>query len=234
MSVRKTVRFYYSVGSRYSYLASTQMAKLECETGCEVVWCPLHSVDLYRLRGASPFEGKPVSGQYDWDYRRLDAERWADYYGVPYKEPRGAVDFDPRSLARACVAADTLGAVRPYSESLFSAIFVESLPEIGMEQCVKRAETLGLPREDFARELGSPETERRLAEKAEEACSVGPSGCPPSSSTAGPTGATIDWSCCATILTRRPSYSSGNFRPGSPASQRGSPRRRMACAGLLI
>jgi 2-hydroxychromene-2-carboxylate isomerase len=84
MSARKTVRSYYAVGSRYSYLASTQMATLERQTGCEVVWRPLHSADLYALRGASPFEGRPVSGQYDWDYRRLDAERWADYYGVPY------------------------------------------------------------------------------------------------------------------------------------------------------
>lgn len=178
MSACKTVRFYYSVGSRYSYLASTQMAKLQRQTGCEVVWRPLHSVDLYALRGASPFEGRPVSGQYDWDYRRLDAERWADYYGVPYEEPRGAVDFDPRLLARACVAADTLGAVRPYSGSLFSAIFVESLPEIGTEQCVERAETLGLPGGDFARELGSLGMERRLTETAEEASSAGAFGVP--------------------------------------------------------
>jgi 2-hydroxychromene-2-carboxylate isomerase len=178
MSACKTVRFYYSVGSRYSYLASTQMAKLQRQTGCEVVWRPLHSVDLYALRGASPFEGRPVSGQYDWDYRRLDAERWADYYGVSYEEPRGAVDFDPRLLARACVAADSLGAVRSYSGSLFSAIFVESLPEIGTEQCVERAETLGLPGGDFARELGSLGMERRLAETAEEASSAGAFGVP--------------------------------------------------------
>ena len=101
MGERKTVRFYYSVGSRYSYLASTQVEKLERETGCQVLWRPLYSVDLYELRGVSPFEGEPVSGQYDWDYRRYDAESWAEYYGVPYKEPRGAVEFDPRLLARA-------------------------------------------------------------------------------------------------------------------------------------
>src|SRR5918997_2888630 len=140
-------RFYYSVGGRYSYLASTQMAKFD-------------------------------SGQYDWDYRRIDAERWADYYGVPYEEPRGAVHSDPELLARARVAADTLGAVRPYSESLFSAVFVDPLPEIGTGQCVEWAETLGLPREDFARGLGSPETEQWLAKTAGEACPPGPSGCP--------------------------------------------------------
>lgn len=178
MGVRKTVRFYYSIGSRYSYLASTQIGRLERETGCEIVWRPLYSVDLYRLRGISPFEGEPVSGQYDWDYRRQDAERWAGYYGVPYEEPRGVVDFDPRLLARACAAADALGAVRPYGESLFSAIFAESLPEVGEDVCLERAEALGLSGGAFTRELASPRPDRRLAETAEEARSAGAFGVP--------------------------------------------------------
>ena len=75
------VHFYFSVGSRYSYLASTQMDALERELGCEVEWRPLYSVDLYRLRGENPFEGDPLSGQYDWDWRRRDAERWAEGRG---------------------------------------------------------------------------------------------------------------------------------------------------------
>lgn len=178
MVARKKVRFYYSIGSRYSYLASTQLGKLERETGCEVVWRPLHSLDLYRLRGISPFEGEPVSGQYDWDYRRQDAKRWAEYYGVPYEEPRGAVDFDPRLLARACAAADALGAVRPYSESLFSAIFAEALPKIGEDECLRRAEAVGLSRVAFARELASPRPDRRIAQAAEEARSAGAFGVP--------------------------------------------------------
>jgi 2-hydroxychromene-2-carboxylate isomerase len=178
MNKRKTVRFYYSVGSRYSYLASTQVGKLERETGCEVHWRPLYSVDLYKLRGVSPFEGKPVSGQYDWDYRRRDAERWAEYYSVPYKEPRGVVEFDPRLLAHACAAADALGAARPYSESMFSAIFAEGLPKIGEGECLERAEAVGLSREAFTREFASPGPARRLAETAEEAHSAGAFGVP--------------------------------------------------------
>ena len=170
-------RFYYSVGGRYSYLASTQMAKFD-------------------------------SGPYDWDYRRLDAERWADYY----EEPRGAVHSDPELLARACVAADTLGAVRPYSESLFSAVFVDPLPEIGTGQCVERAETLGLPREDFARGLAGDGTAARQDGR----------GGMPRRGLRGAhlrrrrqdlLGATIVWSCCATTLTRRPSYLTRSFRP---------------------
>jgi 2-hydroxychromene-2-carboxylate isomerase len=175
---RNTVRFYYSIGSRYSYLASTQLKALERETGCEVVWRPLHSVDLYRLRGISPFEGEPVSGQYDWDYRRRDAERWAAYYGIPYEEPRGVVDFDPRLLARACAAADAMGAARPFSEHLFSAIFAEALPKVDEDECLRRAEAVGLPGEEFARELASPRPDRRLAQTAEEARSAGAFGVP--------------------------------------------------------
>ena len=117
-------------------------------------------------------------GQYDWDYRRYDAECWAEYYGVPYKEPRGAVEFDPRLLARTCAAADALGAVRPYSESMFKAIFAEGLPEIGEEECLRRAEAVGLSGEAFARELASPGPERRLAETAAEAHSAGAFGVP--------------------------------------------------------
>jgi hypothetical protein len=100
------------------------------------------------------------------------------------------------------VAADALVAVRPYSESLFSAIFVESLPGIGTGQCVERAETLGLPGGDFARELGPPGTERRLAETAGEARSAGAFGVP----TFAFDGSTL-WGndrrpCCATTLHR--------------------------------
>jgi 2-hydroxychromene-2-carboxylate isomerase len=108
------VRFYYGLGSRYSYLASTQIERLAAETGCRVRWRPLYSGDLFAARGTDPFAGPPLSGQYDWAYRRADAEAWADYYDVPYREPDD-VRCDPRRLALACTAAARLGAVEAFS-----------------------------------------------------------------------------------------------------------------------
>ena len=178
MSERKEVHFYFSVGSRYSYLASTQMDALERETGCEVEWRPLYSVDLYRLRGANPFEGGPVSGQYDWGWRRRDAERWAEYYGVPFREPRGTVDFEPRLLARACTAAKALGAGREYCRVLFDAVFAGDLARIAEEECVRSAEDCGLRRDRFASILHSPQTEARLETAAREAHEAGAFGVP--------------------------------------------------------
>lgn len=121
---KPVVDFYYGLGSRYSYLASTRIDALEAETGCAVRWHPLSSGDLLAARGASPFRGEPVSGQYEWTYRRRDAEAWAAYYGVPYREPEKA-RVDPRHLAEACIAAGRMNHLIPYSRRLFAAIFVE-------------------------------------------------------------------------------------------------------------
>lgn len=118
------VDFYYGLGSRYSYLASTQIAGLEAETGCRVEWRPLSSADLMAARGHNPFHGPAVSGQYEWTYRQGDAEFWAEYYGVPYREPLG-FRVDPRHLAEACIAAGRMGQLVPYSRRLFAAIFVD-------------------------------------------------------------------------------------------------------------
>ncbi len=119
-----TVDFYYGLGSRYSYLAATQLARIAVETGCRFEWHPIKSGALMELRGGHPFHGEPPSGQYEWPYRQYDAEAWAEFYGVPYREP---VDFlvDPAYLAVAATAAKRLGAVEAYSKRLFQAIFVE-------------------------------------------------------------------------------------------------------------
>jgi 2-hydroxychromene-2-carboxylate isomerase len=103
------IDFYYSIGSRYSYLASTQIEQLQKETGCRIEWHPVNSMRLIAQQSKSPFEREPVSGQYEWDYRELDAKRWAEFYGVSYVEARGRVHFDSELLARSCVAAKCLG-----------------------------------------------------------------------------------------------------------------------------
>ncbi len=150
------VDFYYGLGSRYSYLASTRLAHIEAETGCRFHWHPLKSGALMELRGGHPFRGAPVSGQYEWPYRQYDAEAWAEYYGVPYREP---VDFlvDPEYLARAATAAKRLGAVEAYSRRLFQAIFVEARA-IAEADLSGFAEDVGLDAPAFRAHLEEPAT----------------------------------------------------------------------------
>jgi 2-hydroxychromene-2-carboxylate isomerase len=162
------VEFFYGLGSRYSYLASTQIAQLEADTGCRVCWRPLYSGDLFSLRRLDPFKGQPVSGQYEWAYRRRDAERWAAYYGVPYREPEG-VRFDPRRLALACTAPAALGAVAPFSRRLFQAVFVDGTSPLDEGVVAALGREIGFDESVFRAALGDPETTARLAATVQEA-----------------------------------------------------------------
>jgi 2-hydroxychromene-2-carboxylate isomerase len=143
----KTVDFYYSIGSRYSYLAATQIAALQSATNCHVEWYPIDSKQLIAKRATSPFDG---TGQYSWDYRELDAIRWANYYGVTYHEPRGRVNFDSTLLARACIAAKQFDKIAEYSYLLFAEMFHTWLPTtIDDRSCVRCAEMCGISQRDF-------------------------------------------------------------------------------------
>ena len=177
MALPPEVRFYYGQGSRYSYLASTRIERLQADTGCRVHCRPLYSRDLFQARGADPFAGPPVSGQYDWAYRRFDAACWADYYGVPFREP-DAVRLDPRRLALACTAAARLGAVGAFSRRLFQAVFVAGASPLDDAACVRIADAIGLDRETFAAALDDPETAAALAATVAEALATGVFGVP--------------------------------------------------------
>jgi 2-hydroxychromene-2-carboxylate isomerase len=81
----KHVDFYFALNSRYSYLASTQIAALEKDCEAAVTWRPLDFDLLMVARKWDPFSGAPTSGQYDTAYRDKDATRWARFYDIPLK-----------------------------------------------------------------------------------------------------------------------------------------------------
>ena len=173
----RAVEFFYGIGSRYAYLTATQLDRLAAETGCRVRWRPLFSGDLFAARGRNPFAGEPASGQYNWAYRRRDAERWAAYYGVPYRAPED-VAFDPRRLALACTAAARLGAVEPFSRRLFHALHVDGTSPLDDEVCAMLARQAGLDGAAFRRALERPETAADLAATVQEALARGVFGVP--------------------------------------------------------
>jgi 2-hydroxychromene-2-carboxylate isomerase len=172
------VAFYFSIGSRYSYLASSQIEELVAETGCRVEWLPLNSVRLLQERGGGPFRGEPVSGQYDWSYRTRDAERWAELYGIPFVETRGRVEINSEALALACTAAKRLGKVEAVSRALFAAMFDGGTSLIDVHECVRRAEGCGIAAATFLAELELPATKKQLDQTMKAAQRAGVFGVP--------------------------------------------------------
>jgi 2-hydroxychromene-2-carboxylate isomerase len=173
----REVVFYYGLGSHYSYLASTQIACLETDTGCRVRWRPLYSGDLFAAHNRNPFAGPPPSGQYDRAYRRADAEAWADYYGVPYREPED-VRFSPRRLALAATAAARLGAVEAFSRRLFEVLLAAGTSPLDDTACVLIAGEAGLDAATFRAALADPATEAALAGTLADALAAGVFGVP--------------------------------------------------------
>jgi 2-hydroxychromene-2-carboxylate isomerase len=175
--VSLSVAFYYSVGSRYSYLAATQIAALERNTGAHVDWVPVSSVALMRAAGYEPFTGEPPSGQYDFKFRQADAEAWAAYYGVPYREPGDPLGLPGECTIAAC-AATLMDAVIPFSHAFFRAHFVDGLRIHGNAEIEAVAASAGLDRERFATLLADPASEERHRKNVERARRDGAFGVP--------------------------------------------------------
>ena len=168
---------YLGLGSRYSYLASTQLDRIARETGATFNWIPVASPDLFAPE-RNPFEGAPVSGQYEWFYRKQDAETWADYYGVPFREPMGRLTFDPRVLVRASFAAGELKKRAAMMKRLFAAVFVDDRSDIDAQACVDLAVEIGLDRNAFRRAFQDPTVEAERLASLERASARGVFGVP--------------------------------------------------------
>ncbi len=161
------IPFYFGLGSRYSYLVASQLDRIEAEWNCRFEWLPLQSGALIRRanQGRSPFQDQTSSqdqapsGQYDWDYRQRDAEAWAEYYGIPYREPE-AFRVDPADLAKACWAADREDRLVAMARRVFQAIFTEAAV-ITPGLLGDFAEELGLDRKAFLEDLESTEVNDR-------------------------------------------------------------------------
>jgi 2-hydroxychromene-2-carboxylate isomerase len=177
MGTSPTVEFFFSPGSRYSYLAASQIARLEAETGCTVDWRPVNGSDIRKFRGRDPFQDQAISGQYDWAYREKDARRWADYYGIHYREPPDhKLDFG--LLVRAATAARRLGRAAEYGWHLCAAAYGTDIWPIDRTACIVLAEETGIAADTFQTTLDEPETGQLLAATAEEAFRRGAFGVP--------------------------------------------------------
>lgn len=180
-SEKPRIDFYYGIASRYSYLASTQIVALESECGCVVDWRPLSSRALIPMSGFDPFRETGSSGQYDWTYRQADAEAWADYYGVSFKEPPDALKFDDaliQRLALACAAAARLGRAAAFSRTLFAVIFADGSVPSDIATLTGHARRAGLDAGAFESALSDPATQTALAATAAEAHARGAFGVP--------------------------------------------------------
>ncbi|WIM09773.1 DsbA family protein [Enhydrobacter sp.] len=172
-----TVDFFLGVGSRYSYLAASQVERIEAQTGYRFVWKPIASGRLIdRRRGGNPFRDVQGSGPYNGPYREYDAKAWAAYYGIPFHEP-AAFAVDPVLPALACLAAGEQGALVPCCRLLQQLVFVDGVT-IDLAAITALPARLGLAEGRFRQDLEAPATRGRHEALLDEAERRGAFGVP--------------------------------------------------------
>jgi 2-hydroxychromene-2-carboxylate isomerase len=170
------VDFYYSIDSRYSYLAATQVPGIEAEFGVAIGWKPIAFKALMSARGDDPFDGRPPIGQYDPAYRNVDVHRWANYYKVPLVEPDWEGDW--ARIALAAVAAVRFDACQAMGFALYAAVMQDEATPKNDADLARIAEKAGLDGDRLVAAIDEPETARLHQQHLADARRLGIFGVP--------------------------------------------------------
>lgn len=126
--VGKSIDFWFSVGSTYTYLTASRLEKVAAAAGVQFNWRVFSVRTIMREQNNVPFVGKPVKSAYMW----RDIERRAAMYGLPVNVP---APYPLKDLDLACCVA-VLGLAegwgKAYIASSYRRWFAEGL-EPGLE-----------------------------------------------------------------------------------------------------
>jgi 2-hydroxychromene-2-carboxylate isomerase len=172
---KRTIEYFFDVGSPTAYLAWTQLPKIAAETGAQIAWRPMLLGGVFKATGNASPVTVPAKGRWMND----DIARWARRYGVPFA-------FNPHfpintlSLMR---GAAGLQMRRPadflrYLDAVERAMW-EAPKNLGDPAVL--AATLaaaGFDADEFIALVGDPEVKAKLVATTEEAVARGVFGAP--------------------------------------------------------
>lgn len=115
------LEFWYDFSSPFAYLASTQVERVAREAGAELAWRPFLLGALFRAIG-TPNVPLLAFAEPKQRYLRLEMQRFAREYGVPFRFPSR---FPMKTVAALRMALGAGDAVARLSHAMFSAYWVD-------------------------------------------------------------------------------------------------------------
>ena len=120
----KTYDFYFDFGSLASYLAHTQLTKIEADTGARPVYLPMLLGAVFKATGNASPVSVPAKGRYVF----IDFKRFADSYGVPLNtNPHFPIITTTLMRAATALQGQSDEAFQRYMDAIYRAIWVEAL-----------------------------------------------------------------------------------------------------------
>lgn len=142
-------QFFFCPLSRYSYLASTQLAAISKETGVTFDWIPINFDKLNEKRNRGRPQDQSNSIQNLPSYIIRDVQRWSKFYKVPFIEVFDRFPVDKNVLTLACTAARVMSASEVFATELMRHIHATQGRLVAEKECLDAAVRAGMSRELF-------------------------------------------------------------------------------------
>ncbi|RGP53925.1 MULTISPECIES: 2-hydroxychromene-2-carboxylate isomerase [Pseudomonas] len=165
-----TVEFYFDFRSPYSYMAYSQLARMEVE----VVLKPMVVLKVMEQVGNVP---TTLICSAKARYARVDLGRWAQRYGIPLN-PTDIKAVDGEACLRAVLAAGSAKDAATITEALYRACWGEAKALTSKEEILAVLAATGIDTEALGARVDSPEVVATLERSTNEAAERGVFGSP--------------------------------------------------------
>jgi 2-hydroxychromene-2-carboxylate isomerase len=120
--MKKTVEFYFDLGSPATYLAYTQLPKICAQTDSNLIYIPMLLGGVFKATGNASPAMIPAKGRYMFE----DLDRYAKRYGVPLKfNPHFPINTLMLMRAVTGIQLRQPERFRAFIDCLFNALWVE-------------------------------------------------------------------------------------------------------------
>jgi 2-hydroxychromene-2-carboxylate isomerase len=167
----RNLEFYFDYRSPYSYLAHSQLERLDAEV-------TLLPFDLIHLMNQVENVPTSVVCKPKNRYVREDLVRWAKRYGVPFQRHPQAREIDGRRLLRATLAAGQVGKMAAAAAAIFKAYWGGPQPLQSVGEVVAVLAGTGVDASAVEPLIDAPDTDRALDAATAAAVARGVFGSP--------------------------------------------------------
>ena len=121
--MKKTIDFYFTVISSYSYLAAPRVDEVVKNTGASIIFKPMDIMKVFMASGTTPPAKQPASRK---AYREVDLNRVAKAYAMPINLKPAFWPAAQDLASGLIIAAQEAGAdPMPLAQAILRAVWVE-------------------------------------------------------------------------------------------------------------
>lgn len=172
----KTIEYYFTPASPWSYLGTARLRELAEKYGAEVKVRPVDYGTIFPQTGGLPLNKRPQARQ---DYRIQELKRWRQRLGRPINLHPQHFPFADAEAAKAIVGVDLAGGdALAAAEAIGRAVWEQERDMADPEEIRAVLAEAGLDAEAAMAKAAGPEAEKLRQDWTEEALAKGVFGAP--------------------------------------------------------